>query len=153
MLGGIYLSNVLFPTIDLAATGKNIVRLRKACGLTVRDVQQFFGFEEPQAIYKWQQGKSLPTVDNLFALSFLFGVSMNDILVETKLQQNLNSVTANGQSFDCPSNFFITNRFRRNRFIKHRTIYKFIHYSKALNNRLNKNMNNIKTQYYSIIKK
>jgi len=86
-----------FPVIDLCATGKNIVRLRKACGLTVRDVQQFFGFEEPQAIYKWQQGKSLPTVDNLFALSFLFGVSMNDILVETKLQQNLNTVTANGK--------------------------------------------------------
>ena len=43
------------------------MRLRLEQGLTVRDVQVFFGFEEPQAIYKWQSGKSLPTVDNLYA--------------------------------------------------------------------------------------
>lgn len=70
-----------FPVIDLAATGENITRLRKARGLTVRDVQAYFGFEEPQAVYKWQRGKSLPTVDNLYALSHLLGVPMNDILV------------------------------------------------------------------------
>ena len=40
-----------FPVIDLAATGENILRLRQARGLTVRDVQAYFGFEEPQAIY------------------------------------------------------------------------------------------------------
>ena len=87
-----------FPTIDLKATGENIIRLRKACGLTVRELQRFFGFEEPQAIYKWQQGKCLPSVDNLFALSSLLGVSMNEILVQT--QQF--SVKNNGQSLDCP---------------------------------------------------
>ena len=73
-----------FPTIDLNATGKNIIRLRKARGLTVKDLQEFFNFSEPQAIYKWQQGKSLPTVDNLLALSVLFGVPMEAILVSTK---------------------------------------------------------------------
>lgn len=70
-----------FPVIDLTATGANILRLRKACGLTVRDLQRFFGFDEPQAIYKWQRGQSLPSVDNLYALSALLGVPMNDILV------------------------------------------------------------------------
>ena len=50
----------MFPVIDPVATGKNIVRLRKSRGLTVRDLQLWFGFEEPQAIYKWQKGKSLP---------------------------------------------------------------------------------------------
>ena len=72
-----------FPTIDLIATGKNIIKLRKARGLTVKDLQEFFNFSEPQAIYKWQQGKSLPTVDNLFALSVLLGVPMEAILVST----------------------------------------------------------------------
>lgn len=70
-----------FPVIDLAATGKNIVSLRCKRGLTVHDLQEFFGFEKPQAIYKWQHGDSLPSVDNLFALSVLLGVSMDDILV------------------------------------------------------------------------
>lgn len=70
-----------FPVIDPVATGKNILRLRVERGLSVRDVQQWFNFEEPRAIYKWQSGKTLPTVDNLYALSALLDVPMNDILV------------------------------------------------------------------------
>ena len=77
----IAMSQIRFPVIDMAATGANIARLRQERGLTVRDLQQFFGFEEPQAIYKWQRGKSLPNVDNLYALSALFRVPMNEILV------------------------------------------------------------------------
>ena len=40
-----------YPSIDLAATGRNIARLRKAQGLTVRAMQAYFGFDDPQAIY------------------------------------------------------------------------------------------------------
>ena len=36
-----------FPVIDLAATGNNIRRLRIERGLTVGDIQSYFGFEEP----------------------------------------------------------------------------------------------------------
>ncbi len=86
-----------FPVIDLPATGANIRRLRQTKGLSVRDLQQFFGFEEPQAIYKWQQGKSLPTVDNLYALSALLGVPMNDILVATELPE-LHICTMSGRT-------------------------------------------------------
>ena len=70
-----------FPVIDLVATGDNIRRLRLERGLSVRDLQSFFGFEQPQAIYKWQKGACLPTVDNLYALGSLFGVPMDQILV------------------------------------------------------------------------
>ena len=73
-----------FPVIDPIATGKNIVRLRKERGLSVRDLQAYFGFEEPQAIYKWQWGKSLPSVDNLYALGALLDVPMEEILVAAK---------------------------------------------------------------------
>ena len=97
------MTQVLFPTIDLRATGENIIRLRKANGFTVRELQHYFGFEEPQAIYKWQQGKCLPSVDNLFALSRLFGVSMNEILVQSQL-----NLIGNGQSDDCPLHFLLT---------------------------------------------
>ena len=70
-----------YPVIDLVATGNNIKRLRLERGLTVRDLQSYFGFEEPQAIYKWQKGQSLPTVDNLYALGSLLGVSMDELIV------------------------------------------------------------------------
>ncbi len=81
--------NAIFPVIDPAATGENIVRLRKEKGLTVRDMQRFFGFEEPQAIYKWQSGKSLPSVDNLYALGTLLQVPMEDILVPMTRQLHI----------------------------------------------------------------
>ena len=42
------------PVIDMTATGINITRMRIAAGLTVKDVQDVFGFSTPQAIYKWQ---------------------------------------------------------------------------------------------------
>ena len=43
--------------------------------------KQKFGFATPQAIYKWQQGISLPTVDNLVVLAAVFQVKIDDILV------------------------------------------------------------------------
>ena len=69
------------PVIDMTATGINIMRLRDTAGLTVRDLQDIFGFNTPQAIYKWQRGTALPTVDNLAVLAALFGVKIDDILV------------------------------------------------------------------------
>ena len=75
------MQQVSFPTIDMSATGANIARLRKQRGLSVRDLQAYFGFEEPQAIYKWQHGICLPNVDNLLALSALLNVPMEQILV------------------------------------------------------------------------
>ena len=74
-----------FPVIDPTATGWNIVRLRKARGLTVKDLQVYFGFEEPRAIYKWQRGETLPSVDNLYALSRILQVPMDSILIPRQL--------------------------------------------------------------------
>lgn len=70
-----------FPKIDMMGTGKNIERLRKENCLTVKQLQEIFGFESPQAIYKWQWGDSLPSVDNLLVLAEVFGVSLSSILV------------------------------------------------------------------------
>lgn len=69
-----------YPILDVKATGTRIKELRKAHHLKVEDVARFMGFESEQAVYKWQRGDSLPTVDNLYALSRLFGTSVDDIL-------------------------------------------------------------------------
>ena len=69
------------PVIDMVKTGQNIIILRKKAGLTVRDLQDAFGFGTPQAIYKWQQGLALPTIDNLVALAALLNVTLDDIIV------------------------------------------------------------------------
>lgn len=77
---------IVFPTIDLVATGKNIIKLREESGLSVRDLQNIFGFATPQAIYKWQHGTALPTIDNLIVLSAVFKVSLEEIIIiQTKI--------------------------------------------------------------------
>lgn len=78
-----------FPCINIPATGVNIKKIRIACGLTVKDLQDYFGFEQPQAIYKWQWGECLPSVDNLYALSKLFRVPIDKILVGNNEDFNL----------------------------------------------------------------
>lgn len=70
-----------YPVINLVETGRCIERQRRQAGLTVRELQTYFGFEYPQAIYKWQHGECLPTVDNLLALSRILRVPMEDLLV------------------------------------------------------------------------
>ncbi|MBQ9009735.1 MAG: helix-turn-helix transcriptional regulator [Clostridia bacterium] len=77
------------PVIDMTATGINITRMRKMAGMTVKDLQDIFGFSTPQAIYKWQRGVALPTVDNLAVLAAVFDVRIDDILIfqgETRCQ-------------------------------------------------------------------
>ena len=72
----------MLPKIDMKTTGANLERLRRSRGLSVRDVQQYFGFEQPQAIYKWQYGQSLPSVEHLYALSRLLSTPMESILAK-----------------------------------------------------------------------
>lgn len=69
------------PVIDMVRTGQNIDRLRKLNGFSVREIQDIFGFATPQAIYKWQHGTALPTVDNLIVLAEIFQVRIDDILI------------------------------------------------------------------------
>ena len=72
------------PAIDMIATGNNIVRMRQQNGLSVEDLQNIFGFSTPQAIYKWQRGTSMPTLDNLVVLASVFDTTMDAIIVRTR---------------------------------------------------------------------
>lgn len=69
------------PAIDMVATGRNIMRLREEAGLTVRDLQDIFGFATPQAIYKWQHGTAMPTIDNLVVLAVVLKVPIDQIIM------------------------------------------------------------------------
>ncbi|MBD5527639.1 MAG: helix-turn-helix transcriptional regulator [Lachnospiraceae bacterium] len=71
----------VFPMIDLKATGRRIKELREQRGISVRQLQAFLGFEQPQAIYKWQRGECLPTFDNMYAMACFFHVKVDEILV------------------------------------------------------------------------
>ena len=69
-----------FPVINTVATGQNINRMRIEAGMTVRNMQDVFGFTTPQAIYKWIHGTAMPTIDNMVILAAMFGVTVDDII-------------------------------------------------------------------------
>ena len=69
------------PVVNMKQTGQNITMLRKQRGISVKQLQGMMGCATPQAIYKWQHGESLPTVDNLVALSVILAVPIDAILI------------------------------------------------------------------------
>ncbi len=71
-----------YPVINMEATGARIKLLRLERNISVAQIASFMGDVSEQAVYKWQRGQTLPTVDNLFALSRLFETSMDNIIVE-----------------------------------------------------------------------
>ena len=71
----------MYLSIQQKETGRQIKRLPSEHGYTVKDVQTVMGFENPQAVYKWISGKSLPSLDNFIILSRLLHTSIEDILV------------------------------------------------------------------------
>lgn len=69
------------PIIDMEATGRNIKQFRRERGMTVSELREVFGFTNPQAIYRWESGGSLPTIDNLVILASVLGVTIDEILI------------------------------------------------------------------------
>lgn len=82
------------PVIDVAATSKNLKKLRVERKLKVSDLQNLFGFENPQAIYSWENEtcKILPRIDNLVTLAKLYNVQIDELVVlknETQSSENI----------------------------------------------------------------
>lgn len=67
-------------TIDMKATGANIRSYIKSNGMKIADIQAVFGFNTPQAIYKWMRGDTMPTIGNIVVLADVFGVEICDII-------------------------------------------------------------------------
>ena len=83
-----------WPTIDMMATGQKITNLMNQAGMTVRDIQNVFGFSNPQAIYKWRRGQSVPTIDNLIVLAAVLKVKIDDIIVVDDVQKKFSVLIA-----------------------------------------------------------
>ena len=69
-----------YPVIDMAATGRNIRRIMDSRSISVRELQRYLGLAAPQSIYRWFDGHSVPTIDNLYAMSELFCVPIDAMI-------------------------------------------------------------------------
>ena len=69
-----------YRNINLEATGKRMEELLKASGISAIDLAKRLGVSN-QAVYKWLKGKSLPTLDNMYQISQICKVPIDDIIV------------------------------------------------------------------------
>ena len=70
----------MFPLINKRETGVNLRRIMDMRGITPKDVQEYLGLGSVQSIYHWLGGSSMPTIDNLYALSELLEVPIDEML-------------------------------------------------------------------------
>lgn len=70
-----------YPVINVKETGHLIKRSCERRNVTVRQIQEFLGLAALQSIYGWFQGRTLPTLDNFYALSCYLGMRMEDLVV------------------------------------------------------------------------
>lgn len=72
------------PIIDMQATGRNIKKMIADKGINMKQMQDAFGFQTPQAIYKWYRGTAMPTIDNLVILASLLQTTIDSIVIVIK---------------------------------------------------------------------
>ena len=70
----------MFPTINLRETGVNLHRIMDKRGITAKDIKEYLNLGSIQTVYNWCNGLNLPTVDNLYALSQLLQVPIDEIV-------------------------------------------------------------------------
>lgn len=66
--------------IDMKKTGTKIKALCKLRHITVKDIQRELCISAHQSVYDWFSGKTLPSLDNMYRLSKLLNVHMEDML-------------------------------------------------------------------------
>ncbi len=74
---------VEYPVIDLRSTGARINELRRERGITVDELRVYLGMNNPNSIYKWFRGEVLPTLENMYALSVILEVPIDEIIGRT----------------------------------------------------------------------
>ena len=102
-----------YPVIDIIATGKNIKNIMQSRNITVKDIQQFLELETPQSVYHWLNGRNMPTIDNLYALSELFQMPIDTIIIGNRKytpDQNKCNIETN-ENYNCRSDLYDRMRF------------------------------------------
>lgn len=75
-----------YPLIDNKRTGENLRKIIKLRNVTVKEIQEYLGLSTAQAIYHWLNGRSLPSIDNLYALSMFLKVSIDELICGNREQ-------------------------------------------------------------------
>ncbi len=73
--------------INLEKIGQKITELRKKKNLKQNELADIL-FVTHQAVSKWENGKSLPSIDVMYEMTKLFDISIDYLLEETEIREN-----------------------------------------------------------------
>lgn len=74
----------MIPVINKKETGLKLRKIMDEKDFSVKDVQQYLELGSVQSVYHWLNGISMPTIDNLYALSELFQVPIDEMICGTR---------------------------------------------------------------------
>lgn len=84
LIKNIYNLTFFYPKqsgIDAVQTGQNIKEICKSHGLTVKMIQSQLYLGTFQSVYAWFSGKSLPSLENIYRLSQILQVPIDDLII------------------------------------------------------------------------
>ena len=68
--------------IDYITTGINLKNQIKIAGYDVKYIKEYLDLHSVQAIYKWQRGECLPTVEHMFKISQLLDITIDNLVMQ-----------------------------------------------------------------------
>ena len=77
----------MIPVIDKKKTGARIRYYMDLRGLSVQDVKSYLSLGCVQSVYHWLDGQSVPSLDNLYALSELLQAPMDELVFGNRRYQ------------------------------------------------------------------
>lgn len=77
-----------YAQIDIVLTGKRIHSVMEEKGYSIREIQEILNLSCPQPVYRWIKGRTLPSVDNLYRMHKIFGIHMEDMIIEVATGKN-----------------------------------------------------------------
>ncbi len=69
-----------YPAINKEETAQCLRDLLKRKGISIKCVQEYLGLACVQTVYHWLDGKKLPSLDNLYAMSQLLQVPLDELV-------------------------------------------------------------------------
>lgn len=76
----------VYNKIDLEKTGHKIMELLQKSNISVKTLANTLGVSN-QSVYKWINGKSLPTLENMYQISKILNVPIDEILIASDYMQ------------------------------------------------------------------
>ena len=86
--GKVINTSVTCTSIDTVQTGKRLHEIIKENKCKVSELQELLNLSCPQPIYRWTKGQVLPSIDNLYMLSRIFEMHMEDMLVVRRIDRS-----------------------------------------------------------------